>query len=853
VIWASLKHKIVKGKSRHIRFVSLFFVAIIGLSCFAPITLTVEGDNSFSTSSLRPVSSPSLLESKITWSGEEVIQVYSPVISPPGVLQADQIISNSGWNTDCGCYLLSNNESLEVAGIGGWIDFRFYSSGGGNLSFESNFEEKWSIGVEAGGVGVQRVEAPQTSHKLSGPVFFLAIFVLLNPETLVSVISSPQQDIAIAAKQFGVIVQMLTAGLISLLLGGSALLLVPLMILILSVIGSAFRKFVGVFQSRISFETPIFDPYIGLLLVLILTNHLSYVIPSKVGVFVIAGALSSLSLIRYFINRCGPKEKSISSQVVRDISEAWVSVRNFGLLPYLVTIVAFFPALFWGLSFAGGYKTDFADNASVVSLSRNSSLIEINLDSSNQAFGSFSSGAGFSWRSSDSVFAGYAAEVFQLPSSGAITLASMVLFTVTVHAILLFAKGRKNSSISLKLAVIGGTATLAGLFYENYLSQFFFMCLVIIQFFVMGLLSKNRDSDLLRWLALSTNVAAFSVYPTFWVFLSLSLLVAHFRLFTSNFSPVFFLKKIIAPWLLMAGMSVIPAIYVSQAGNFTARLNEITTNVLLTPFSNLDFLGLFVGVVPFNSRLDSNSVFVSSVFSDFFPNWEIFWMSNSQTVTTVALVLLVFVLLAVIVEKPSALSQTVFLGFLLSLFIFTLLAFWQALNLEFYAAFKLFWSASVLFLVVFITLAASTRSLFGRLSSSVLSILLIVSGLTNSSAWLSDRTADYASVSHVTSELSINNLSKQLVYIPVASKISVFEGEQSLRGSDKDRILSMHSGIIIRDLGLECENCVGWGQIPELTCQVTQDWFILIGPSRNEEICEGRLVWSDGTLSLWKK
>jgi hypothetical protein len=228
-------------------------------------------------------------------------------------------------------------------------------------------------------------------------------------------------------------------------------------------------------------------------------------------------------------------------------------------------------------------------------------------------------------------------------------------------------------------------------------------------------------------------------------------------------------------------------------------------------------------------------------------------MSISQVVTVVALVLLLLLLLALLVEKAISPKNAIVFGFLIPLFVFTSLALWQTLTLEFYAAFKLFWSASVLFLTYLIILAGTTRSLLGRVSSSALSLMLVFSGLTNASAWLSDRTADYAFASHAVSELSIKSLTEQLVLIPSGTELSVFEGEQSLRGSDRDRILSMHSAVIIRDLGLECANCTGWGQIPELTCESTKDWFILIGPSRTEDVCGGSLVWADGTLSLWKK
>ena len=484
----------------------------------------------------------------------------------------------------------------------------------------------------------------------------------------------------------------------------------------------------------------------------------------------------------------------------------WVAAR--WIIPGL--LVAYFPVLLWGQHFLGRFKTDLFLYAGAVGDVSSSSFL--GLRSSRLEATQFFPDIGFVWRSIDTVSASAVALLPGISSPGAFVvlgIALFLLFGLATIALTFECGLGKGSRIAVSLMLFG--PLFGGLYLENYVSQYFLIA--IIPGLVLALtraVSSMPDGSRLPYAivtAAALAAAAIAVYP----YMAIPILAAAVGTLVMLRSGRSLLKAhgvaLVAIVFLAANAALLPLLQSPTLSRYDDSLNAITRNVLVPAFSNVDLLGFGLGIRSYQFRpVDIPAEEWMGTVGQV--AWELSQRTTSVTIPALLCVALMAFAFLATVDWGAAFRTPAFLLSFSTILVLVLLALHQSSAGSVYNALKLGWSAGAL-----LPLGIATATVHRRRSW-----LLAVSAIPIAAMWATVDVADRityvlprsslsVAFGHERLEPDIAKLSARLVSSDGPTALA--RGQQSLSGTDLDRVAAAHLRSALRDQGGECHGCLG--------------------------------------------
>ncbi len=530
------------------------------------------------------------------------------------------------------------------------------------------------------------------------------------------------------------------------------------------------------------------------------------------------------------------------------------------LLASMPGVVLFFPVLFWGASYAGEYKTDLFEYSALASIVRDHSLITMRSLPEAQASGVLTSGAGFSWRSIDSVSAA-AVSVSGLSTVAAFGLLAILMYLFYATSLLglrAHAGGGKVATTIVALTLLAPPFT--ALLTEDYFSQYYFIALVPALILAITLVlhagpSQHWAGGFLGLAAAAVLAAMGAVYPYFLAVLVIGVVIAAL-LGRERIRTTLRVGPAIAVYtLVLLNLAALTVFNYKQTEVFQSGLDGIARNVLLAGFSPLQLVMLGAGFQPYQWRASDQPATAAMGF----PGRAI-WEAAADaatpgTLTVVLLALLIAVTLGAIRWRPSLRSFS-FGAAMATVIIWLAFSTYLLAGDSIYAAFKGFWTTACLVPLIFA--AAKWRARFQVVLLAVVaiaSLLWIRVDLADRATWLITRDSREAATSHASLQ---PELGRARELIAGATTMGVVIGNQPLAGTDRDRVALAHLATIARDEDVDCLNCAD-ASLTELACasesgaaQGAPEVIVVVGGSGEPEVCGLSLVYDGRTIEVFK-
>ena len=518
---------------------------------------------------------------------------------------------------------------------------------------------------------------------------------------------------------------------------------------------------------------------------LILTiGSLSYIFPVKDLVRFLLFPIMLLALVRL-------KRNGFQLADVKQI---------FGFMKvFPVMLLSFLPVFYFGTRYAGQYKTDLFENLRLISIVRNHSLIEMQRLPEAISAGGLTSGAGFSWRTLDSIGAAVVSEVLNVSSNGGYLILGIIAFLSFSFSVVNLSLSTQRVILSQSLGVtLLFSPFLIGLFIENYFAQYLFVAfapavLLSISNFVE--LQKNSEHLLKsRLFQMLICVAfAFCLYPYFAV--ALYGPVVAYALF-NNRSSEGILKRMVFCGLGFVGLSnfnLIPVFNFRAGLEFVPFLNALTKNILLAPYSGEKLVRLVLGFEPYQLRnwmqleIDGSSDLIHL-------------LKKYHTVLSSAMPLLYLVTAFALLYVFRSMFANDTDGKIIKLALFGWISYVVVLSMNnsTYAEMKAVWTLLALLPLV---LTQTVK----RFSSRILFIILVPLSLawfgttfSDFSSWFVSPNSKTTSGYHSTASRDLEQVSNLIRNSN--DRILIIGGDEPLRDSDRDRVLTQHILVSIEDL-----------------------------------------------------
>ncbi len=443
----------------------------------------------------------------------------------------------------------------------------------------------------------------------------------------------------------------------------------------------------------------------GAALLFVVLNTTSYWLPVKWAALIIV-ALAAIAIVARWV-RARPR-----------LGDSAKAGGKLLLLASIPGVVLFFPVLFWGASYAGEYKTDLFEYSSLASIVRDHSLIAMRDLPEAQQSGVLTSGAGFSWRSIDSISAS-GLSLLGLSTVAAFGLLAVLLYLIYATSLLGLRAHAGGGRVATGIVVLTLLAPpFTGLLVEDYLSQYYFVAFVPALILALALvLEKGRGQ---HWsggylgLASAAVLAAMgAVYPYFLAVLVVGVVLAALmgreRLRTTlRVGPA-----IAVYTLLLLNLALLTVLNFKQTEVYQDGLNAIARNVLLAGFSPLQLLMLGAGFQPYQWRAGDQPATAAMGFPG-----RVVWEAAADAATpgtlTVVLLVLLTVATALAIRWRSSARSFAFLATVAAVTVWLGFSVYLLAGDSVYAAFKGFWTTACLLPLIFATARWRDRLLPGR-------------------------------------------------------------------------------------------------------------------------------------------
>lgn len=585
----------------------------------------------------------------------------------------------------------------------------------------------------------------------------------------------------------------------------------------------------------------------GFALLTVVANTLAYLIPARLAGLAVGAAGLILVLVRWTRRR------------PPDIAVSLVGLTRACLWVVPATVAAFWPLVMWGGEFVGRFKTDLFEYATLASIAADNSLFAMQDMPLAQSSGTLTSGAGISWRSIDSIAASALSLVPGVTTVQAFTLLGLILFLIWGMAAIGLATsagGGRWHRAAVGLALFA--PLFAGLYVENYFSQYFFVALIPL--FLLSLaaaVADDESSGLLRApevAAAAVAAAMIAVYPYFCIIVLVAvipafLLDAQRRHFLLRRGPIMAVET-----LLLANLALMTVLNYGSTQVYQDGLNAIARNILLAPFGVADLLGLGVGVVPYQWRapISEPTGWMGGV------GRQIWQLGAEPSVVGVGVAILFGIVTAVVlvaIRWRESLRNPGFPGLVGIVVLFSLFATYLVMGDGVYAALKAAWTA-----VAVAPLIVAVAVLRPRWAPLVALVLIPVALL-----WLRTSILDRASYLVVRSTPVVSatggheSLAPEVAAVTEAvsgaSTVTIVKGPQPIVGSDRDRVGMTQSTVAVRDLDVECVGCGQTFDTFEDTPQCqdgTVPALVVVGMTGRESACGKSLVYRGNVIEVFR-
>lgn len=565
-------------------------------------------------------------------------------------------------------------------------------------------------------------------------------------------------------------------------------------------------------------------------LVLCLSNTLAYVVSARYAAYLVLLMAAVSLVVGHRRLRAGLREdlRPLATRI------GWV-------LP--AAAIAFFPVFYWGMWFAGQYRTDLYEYASLSSIVRGNSLFDMRHLAEAAQSGTVTSGAGFVWRSIDSVAGSAVSAVTGLSSVPGLSFVALMLCLVSGVAVMDLAAGHNPGAKPVGRVGMAITAVtllnplLTGLFIENYYSQFFFVALLPV---LVVMLRTSCDpwaaspSAGVLWAVAAVAGVMIAAYPYFFAVAVASLALAMLVRSDTRRRSLRLLWPVAWRVLVLVNLAFLTVLRYGETTVYEADLDAIARNVLIPGWGPVQLASMFGGLRSYQLRGAVPDGEVTG------PLGTIVGLLDSASTPSVGL--LALALLLVLVLLASVDLRATFASFQ-AVAVYTLVLAWVVFCLYYgwshrsYVMLKSGWVAAALLPCVIAVTRFHRR---GRWAA-----LVAVSGLA-ATAWLPTMLADRATwvvplsgtfnrAFHVS---VVPDLALARTAVEPGVRVALVMGSEPLAGSDRNRVLLALTVVQLRDAGVVCVNCQGSGQPLPLDCTATRpDMVITIGAAEPADVC----------------
>ena len=492
-------------------------------------------------------------------------------------------------------------------------------------------------------------------------------------------------------------------------------------------------------------------------------------------------------------------------------------MRQIGLV-LVPTMLLFWPIFTWGPWFAGGYKTDLYEYASLSSLLPDHSMLSLRSLEEAQASGNITSGAGIVWRSIDSVTASSVSWIFGLPTLGGFVIVGVLLFLVFGVTVLAFADSRGWTGRIVALAALS-CPLLTSLLLENYFSQYYFVALIPSFVLVLAwLLTREDSAPAHTWALASAGALMIAVYPYFFaiVVAACSVVLAFSRGLISR------LRRLALPLAvktaLLTNLALLPVLNYGQTERFEAGLDRIARDWLLGPWDGVEVAQALLGVRSYHWReplqtVDGLGQSLQALL-DYAGNAVV------PSVAAAVIVALIVIVAAILGFRFSGHRlETRLMSAIIVAFVTFGLAY--ALRDHPYVMLKSLWVAAALVPLVIVGLSTWRRVPAIPIAvTAALAMIWTATVVADRTAWVLPLNGSLDRSLHVSAVPDLQRLEDDLEQGDSNPAVMV-PGQQPLAGSDRDRVLSAFTVVLFRDADVECLTCLGT-EVPESSACPTE-------------------------------
>ncbi len=596
----------------------------------------------------------------------------------------------------------------------------------------------------------------------------------------------------------------------------------------------------------------------GLGLTFVAINSLTYWLPVRAGTVIVG--LCALALVGLRVARARPTNLVRSARILGKASSA-------ATVP---VVILFFPVLFWGLSYAGQYKTDLIQYGLLGSLSRDHALLALKELPDAQASGILTSDAGTIWRSIDSLSASSLGSAFGLGSIPALALMGITLCFLFVLSLLGLARSANRGRGALILAlVLSLSPAFAGLFAEDYISQYYLVAWVPALVVALTIVFRPRVAGVMRdqrfeRLAISVLIATMiCVYPYFLIVIMAALTVAVFTNRVRIRAAIRMAPIVAVETIVLVNLAWLTVIHYPETQGWLPFLNGLARNILLAPFDGAQKVFLALGFVPFQWRpaqvlgqdlATSPGRAVSNVAQ---AALSVGWLHYLGFAIMV-------IMLVVGVRWRTSLRGFAFPAAVMLLVVFTLFGLLLVSQDSAYAAFKAFWTAAALVPIAYAAAAWRRRVIPIVIAIAFIPAMLWARTiLADRADWIMVRNGTQARMNHASESGQVAGLSELFTGV---STFQVVTGAEPIAGTDRDVVAGALTAIAANDARAHCVPALGADAKPSVlgiscevdssshpSCQPGIQLVVAIGRTGREELCGLPKSYSNGVIEGFRR
>lgn len=582
----------------------------------------------------------------------------------------------------------------------------------------------------------------------------------------------------------------------------------------------------------------------GFFAIIMLVGFLAYLLPANTYRYVVLAGLGW---------SCFRSRLAIPGVLIRSMAYA---------LPGI--IAGFWPIFLYGKRFLGLYQTDIFEYGTLVTLLRSESLFSLHNTVEALNSGPVTSGAGFIWRSIDSVVACAFAAMSWSDAPTGFVLGALSIFAMFCVGIIYLCdflqlpKGQRN----LAVLSVSCSPLILSLYLEGYFSHYYFVCgAPVFTAVACSVVSKLRKGE---WPSLASLeiqclilVTAFcvAIYPYFFVISCAA--VAVVVLFETR-------RFCAGQWVWIVGFCGLTALYSNfqlltllgygATNQYHDALDAIARHTLIGSTTTRELLDMALGLRPYHLRSDFFTLELPEFYRlPTFFHYFVFMGSSPSTFIRG------FYLLALGVGVGLLVSRAV-LDWRARIVAAQMLAWccfvtWYVVADRPYIYLKSGWTLGALLpFFLLVTLASGTRWMRHFASGSMVVLLMFWFGnvVAAKHKWLLNLEGNAASKTHIGIVPDLQRLEAvaRNSSEPISS-VQIAPGAENLRGTDRDRVLFGHARMLFRDFEIPCHNCLGiW--IPErLDCSRRGFYGLLIGAG-DLSLCSKNRELSGQNFTLYK-